>query len=42
VRMPTCCHARRITGRHRVELRSSVEAARAGFRPCRDCRPMAA
>ena len=22
---PTCCHARRITGRHRVELRASVE-----------------
>jgi O-6-methylguanine DNA methyltransferase len=39
---PTCRHARRITAAHRVEFSSSAEAARAGFRPCRDCRPMAA
>jgi O-6-methylguanine DNA methyltransferase len=39
---PTCRHARRITGRHRVEFGNTAAAARAGFRPCRDCRPMAA
>ena len=39
---PTCRHARRITGQHRVEFRDDRAAARAGFRPCRDCRPMAA
>lgn len=39
---PTCRHARRITAAHRVELRDDSAAARAGFRPCRDCRPMAA
>jgi O-6-methylguanine DNA methyltransferase len=39
---PTCRHARRITARHRVELPDDRSAARAGFRPCRDCRPMAA
>ncbi len=39
---PTCRHARRITARHRVEFRDDRAAARAGFRPCRDCRPMAA
>jgi O-6-methylguanine DNA methyltransferase len=39
---PTCRHARRITGRHRVEFSSVGAAARAGYRPCRDCRPMAA
>ena len=39
---PTCRHARQITQAHRVEFPSSAEAARAGYRPCRDCRPMAA
>ena len=39
---PTCRHARRITARHRVELHDAGAAARAGFRPCRDCRPLAA
>ncbi|MFH1330441.1 MAG: methylated-DNA--[protein]-cysteine S-methyltransferase [Actinomycetota bacterium] len=39
---PTCRHARRITGRHRVEFRDDHAAARAGFRPCHDCRPAAA
>jgi O-6-methylguanine DNA methyltransferase len=39
---PTCHHARRITPAHRVEFHSSAEAARAGFRACRDCRPLAA
>lgn len=36
---PTCSHARRITDAHRVELRSGAEAASAGFRPCKVCRP---
>lgn len=36
---PTCRHARRITARHRHPLRSEEEAAVAGFRPCRVCRP---
>jgi O-6-methylguanine DNA methyltransferase len=39
---PTCHHARRITGRHRVEFRDARSAAAAGYRPCRDCRPQAA
>ena len=39
---PTCRHARRITGRHRVEFRDARAAAAAGYRPCRDCRPQAA
>jgi O-6-methylguanine DNA methyltransferase len=39
---PTCRHARRITAQHRVEFRDDRTAAQAGFRPCRDCRPMAA
>lgn len=36
---PTCAHARRITDRHRVAFRSDEEAAAAGYRPCRVCRP---
>ncbi len=36
---PTCRHARRITGPHRVPFRRPEEAAGAGYRPCADCRP---
>lgn len=36
---PSCTHARRITGAHRVELASVAAAAAGGFRPCRRCRP---
>lgn len=36
---PSCRHARRIAPRHRVEFRDARAAARARFRPCRDCRP---
>jgi O-6-methylguanine DNA methyltransferase len=36
---PTCRHARRITQRHRVAFRSQRQAAAAGYRPCRVCRP---
>jgi len=39
---PTCRHARRITGAHRVEFPGAGAAAAAGYRPCRDCRPKAA
>lgn len=39
---PTCHHARRITGAHRVDFRDEHQAANAGFRPCLDCRPVAA
>lgn len=37
--LPTCRHARRISERHRVEFGSEREAAEAGFRACRVCRP---
>lgn len=36
---PTCRAARRITVRHRVPFGSTRQAARAGYRPCRLCRP---
>lgn len=36
---PTCRHARRITDRHRVPLRSAAEAEAEGFRACAVCRP---
>lgn len=39
---PTCAHARRITARHEVPFTSADEAAAAGFRGCRSCRPAAA
>lgn len=36
---PTCHHAKRITGPHRVPFRTASQAAGAGYRPCADCRP---
>jgi O-6-methylguanine DNA methyltransferase len=36
---PTCRNARRIAARHRVPFSSTQEAAAAGYRPCRVCRP---
>jgi O-6-methylguanine DNA methyltransferase len=39
---PTCRAARRIADRHRVPFRSERQAAAAGYRPCRLCRPAAA
>jgi O-6-methylguanine DNA methyltransferase len=36
---PTCHRARRIARRHRVEFRGERQAAAAGYRPCRVCRP---
>jgi methylphosphotriester-DNA--protein-cysteine methyltransferase len=38
---PTCYHARRIGDAHRVTFRSLGQARAAGYRPCRDCRPIA-
>jgi hypothetical protein len=39
--LPTCRHARRIASQHRHPFRSEAEAAAAGFRPCKVCRPSA-
>jgi O-6-methylguanine DNA methyltransferase len=39
---PTCRHARRIGPSHRVRFRDLGAARAAGYRPCRDCRPVAA
>ncbi|HVA61850.1 MAG TPA: methylated-DNA--[protein]-cysteine S-methyltransferase [Mycobacteriales bacterium] len=36
---PTCPHVRRITAAHRRDFPSVAAAVRAGYRPCRDCRP---
>jgi O-6-methylguanine DNA methyltransferase len=36
---PTCHRARRIAGPHRVPFRAPAEAAAAGYRPCKICRP---
>ncbi|HYO44050.1 MAG TPA: methylated-DNA--[protein]-cysteine S-methyltransferase [Candidatus Limnocylindrales bacterium] len=38
---PTCRHARRTQDRYRVAFRSLREAAAAGYRPCKVCRPTA-
>lgn len=38
--LPTCRHARRISEPHRVAFRDLAAAGRAGYRPCRDCRPV--
>ncbi len=39
---PTCRHALRIADAHRIAFRNVREAAAAGYRPCRHCRPPAA
>lgn len=39
---PTCRHARRISEANRAEFRAARAAGRAGYHPCRDCRPQAA
>jgi methylated-DNA-[protein]-cysteine S-methyltransferase len=36
---PTCSHARRITLPHRRGFRDVDAAVRAGYRPCKHCRP---
>jgi O-6-methylguanine DNA methyltransferase len=40
--LPTCHDARRVTARHERRFHSSDEAFRAGYRPCRHCRPVIA
>jgi len=40
--LPTCHDARRVTARHERRFHSSDEAFRAGYRPCRHCRPVVA
>ncbi|ASW57370.1 hypothetical protein CIK06_02430 [Plantactinospora sp. KBS50] len=40
--LPTCAHARRITGPHRVPFGDPADARTAGYRPCKVCRPIAA
>jgi O-6-methylguanine DNA methyltransferase len=37
--LPTCRHARRVTAHHRVTFHSESEAALAGYRACKVCRP---
>jgi O-6-methylguanine DNA methyltransferase len=37
---PTCRYARRISEAHRVGFRSGADAAAAGYRPCKTCRPV--
>ena len=39
---PTCRHARRITEPHLVEFKTGRAATSAGYRACKDCRPLAA
>jgi len=39
---PTCAHARRIAREHRCGFRSIDQATRAGYRPCKQCRPAVA
>lgn len=36
---PTCSNAKRITDKHRVELRSPTHATTAGYRACEVCQP---
>jgi hypothetical protein len=38
---PTCAHARRVTDAHRLSFTGAAQAAAAGYRPCRVCRPPA-
>ncbi|MEW5991083.1 MAG: methylated-DNA--[protein]-cysteine S-methyltransferase [Chloroflexota bacterium] len=38
--LPTCHNAKRITERHRVPFRSLAAATAAGYRACRECRPV--
>ena len=38
---PTCAHARRVTDAHRLSFNGAAQAAAAGYRPCRVCRPPA-
>jgi len=37
---PSCRHARRTMSKHEVRFRTANDAAAAGYRPCRICRPL--
>jgi O-6-methylguanine DNA methyltransferase len=37
---PTCHKARKISDRHRTLFKSEIAAVRAGYHPCKICRPM--
>jgi O-6-methylguanine DNA methyltransferase len=39
--MPTCRCALRVMSKHQVEFGSVADTARAGYRPCKVCRPVA-
>ena len=39
--MPTCRHARRVMAKHEMQFGSEADARRAGYRPCKVCRPVA-
>jgi O-6-methylguanine DNA methyltransferase len=39
---PTCHKAQKISDRHRILFKSEMDAARAGYRPCKICRPLSA
>jgi O-6-methylguanine DNA methyltransferase len=36
---PSCRHARRVSDRHLMRFSSAAQAAAAGYRPCKICRP---
>ena len=38
--MPTCRHARRVMPKHEMRFGSLEDVARAGYRPCKICRPV--
>jgi len=37
--LPSCCDAQRVQSENRVLLTGTADAVRAGFRPCRHCKP---
>ena len=37
--LPTCHHAKRVTDRHRIPLRSFGDGVAMGYRACKVCRP---
>jgi hypothetical protein len=39
---PTCYHGRHVRPENFVYFRDEAEARRAGYRPCKDCRPAVA
>jgi O-6-methylguanine DNA methyltransferase len=39
---PTCHKAQKISDRHRIPFKSEIDATRAGYHPCKICRPLSA